>query len=399
MSKNTKNATKKAQGDLLSIKKSQASQTRKDMSTWRKAKAEATKPEFPRRARLVELAEDMLLDTHLSSQVELRVATSLMEKWQLVKASGEVDEETTELLQKSIAWGELLQHIYETPFWGHSLVEFLPSENDLFTTSLIPRQHVVPGLGLVLREVKDTEGIEYRNLVEYGASIVEFGSNDDLGIIFECAPIAIYRRYALSAWSEFVEIYGIPPRVLKIDTLDNESFERAKKMMQEMGSANWAIVDVTEDLTFGTGVADNGELFYSLIRAAKEEISLKICGVVLGQDTKHGNRSKEESSKELFEAKCLFDRRTATKIINNTILPALAQLDVIPADLTFLYPADEEEDNSELWNRTIQLLPYYDIPAEFIKEQFGIDVTERKTALGGAELSAKLKGGESDFFG
>lgn len=398
--KNTKKATKKSTGDLLAqIIKKQASLTSKDMKHWREARAYATRVENPRRDRLQDLIKDLLHDTHLSSQIENRRDRNLAERFVLKNSKGEIDEETTTMLNESIAFGETLKIIYETPFFGHSLFELLYSDKDLFKVSLLPRRNVIPDLGFILFDTSGDKGLYYREEKGYGTSILEIGGETDLGIIFDCGPATIYRRYALSSWSELAEIYGIPPRVLKCDTSDDESFARAQEMMQKMGASNWAVVDITEELTFAQGMSDNGQIFYLLIQVAKEEISLKVCGAQIGQDTKHGNRSKEETSQDLLEARCLSDRRTAKKFINNSLLPALENMGIIPSDLSFEYPADEEEDTSELWDRTIQILPYFDVSAEWIKERFGIDVTERKSTLNSAELSAKLSAGEPDFFG
>ena len=205
------------------------------------------------------------------------------------------------------------------------------------------------------------------------------GDPNDLGILFDCAPATIYKRYAMASWSEFCEIYGIPPRVLKINTDDSEAMERAADMMQRMGSANWAIVDKDEDLSFAAGVSDNGNIFQKLIYAAKEDVSLKICGATLGQDTQYGNRSKEESSLDLLEAKCSADRRMLERVMTSTVLPALARQGFIPEGLRFAYP--QEEDKEALWTRTVSLLPYYNVDEEWIRNTFGVEITEAKSQL------------------
>lgn len=370
------------------IVQKQASQTARDMQHWRKAKQEATRIDLPKRVQLDDLVTDLLYDTHLSSQMELRRDSSLAKPFTLLRPDGEADEETTALLAGSNAFGDLLATVLETPFFGHSLIELLPASDGLFTAALLPRRHVVPALGLLLLDVTSDKGICYREEAGYGSSIIEIGSANDLGILFDCAPATIYKRYAMASWSEFCEIYGIPPRVLKINTDDSEALQRASAMMREMGSANWAIVDKDEDLSFASGVSDNGSIFLQLIAAAKEDISLKICGAMLGQDTLHGNRSKEETGMELFEAKCLSDRRNAVRVMNATVLPALAALGIIPEGLTFAYP--QEEDRDALWQRTLSLMPYYNMDEEWLRNTFGVQIKDAKSPLAMPQLSAKL---------
>ena len=379
------------------IAQKQASQTARDMQHWRKAKQEATRIECPKRVQLNDLVTDLLYDTHLSSQMELRRDRSLAKPFSILNQDGKPDEDTTELLNKSNAFGELLRITLETPFFGHSLIEILPDSERGFTVSLLPRRHVVPPLGLLLLDVSSDKGIYYREDKGYGSSIIEIGYTDDLGILFDCAPATIYKRYAMASWSEFCEIYGIPPRVLKINTDDSEAMQRASAMMREMGSANWAIVDKDEDLSFASGVSDNGSIFFQLIAAAKEDISLKICGAMLGQDTLHGNRSKEETGIELLEAKCRSDRRMVERVMNATILPALSSLGIIPEGVSFAYP--QEEDKDALWQRTLALMPYYNMDEEWLRNTFGVAITDAKSPLSMLKAKEPTKlSSDYDFF-
>lgn len=361
------------------ITEKQASQTARDMQHWRRAKQVATRVDLPKRDLLDDLVNDLLYDTHLSSQMELRRDRSLAKPYTILKADGSTDEETTALLSQSGAFSMLMQIVLETPLFGHSLVEILPAPEGLFTANLLPRRHVVPKLGWILFDLSDSKGYDYRSDPGYGKTLIEMGDPNDLGILFDCAPATIYKRYAMASWSEFCEIYGIPPRVLKINTDDSEAMQRAADMMQRMGSANWAIVDKDEDLSFAAGVSDNGNIFQKLIYAAKEDVSLKICGATLGQDTQYGNRSKEESSLELLEAKCSADRRMLERVMTSTVLPALARQGFIAEGLRFAYP--QEEDKEALWTRTVSLLPYYNVDEEWIRNTFGVEITDAKSQL------------------
>ena len=389
------------------ITEKQASQTARDMQHWRRAKQVATRIDLPKRDLLDDLVNDLLYDTHLSSQMELRRDRSLAKPYTILKADGSTDEETTALLSQSGAFSMLMQIALETPFFGHSLVEILPAPEGLFTANLLPRRHVVPKLGWILFDLSDSKGYDYRSDPGYGKTLIEMGDPNDLGILFDCAPATIYKRYAMASWSEFCEIYGIPPRVLKINTDDSEAMQRAADMMQRMGSANWAIVDKDEDLSFAAGVSDNGNIFQKLIYAAKEDVSLKICGATIGQDTQYGNRSKEESSLELLEAKCSADRRMLERVMTSTVLPALARQGFIPEGLRFAYL--QEEDKEALWTRTVSLLPYYNVDEEWIRNTFGVEITDAKSQLPfGGQLAMRQQTGnrqeltanaEDPFFG
>ena len=82
-------ALHKATESLLEkIIQKQASQTSRDMRSWRDAKKEATKPDFPRRTRLVDIIDDMLHDLYLASKMELRRDRSLNKPFAILDAKG-----------------------------------------------------------------------------------------------------------------------------------------------------------------------------------------------------------------------------------------------------------------------------------------------------------------------
>lgn len=67
------------------------------------------------------------------------------------------------------------------------------------------------------------------------------------------------------------------------------------------------------------------------------------------------------------------------RIMTSTVLPALARQGFIPEGLRFAYP--QEEDKEALWTRTVSLLPYYNVDEEWIRNTFGVEITEAKSQL------------------
>lgn len=59
--------------------------------------------------------------------MELRRDRSLNKPFAILDAKGVTNEEVTKLLSDSIAFNELLTILFETPYWGHSLLELTPS--------------------------------------------------------------------------------------------------------------------------------------------------------------------------------------------------------------------------------------------------------------------------------
>ena len=366
------------------------SRTRADISTWKNALRAADNVENPRRARLQNLYTDILLDAHLTSQIELRMQHSLSVPF-VLKRESEIDEKNTALL-KAASWkNEIDREILWADYRGNSLIELTTENNTLCVTSL-PRNNIIPEKGILLLSEDDTTGIDYRNCREYGTWLLEFGSRTNYGLLNKAIPHVLFKRFAQSCWSELCEIYGIPPRFIKTDTQDPEMLSRAEAMLRDMGSAAYFIIDREESFEFAKGADTNGDVYNNLISLCNSEISLLITGAVIGQDTKNGNRSKEESSIKLLDKIVQADKKTLESYWNGTVIPALVKIGILPEGLT--YELQQEEDIEKLWGMTREALPYMDIDPEWMKDKFGIQVTGKKEVTGGGGLRIDT----SDFF-
>ena len=118
-------------------------------------------------------------------------------------------------------------------YWGYTLIELgdvIVNEDGkrMYTeTKIIPRKHVLPEYGVVVRQVGEDAktGVDYRadNLRDW---YIEVGSADDLGLYLKAATQTIPKKNALGFWDTFSEIFGMPMRIAKTTTRDDK--ERAK---------------------------------------------------------------------------------------------------------------------------------------------------------------------------
>ena len=382
--------TQRREGYVSKIVPKTISRTRADISSWKNALRAADNVENPRRARLQNLYTDILLDAHLTSQIELRMQHSLSVPF-VLKRESEIDEKNTALLKAARWKNEIDREILWADYRGNSLIELTTENNTLCVTSL-PRNNIIPEKGILLLSEDDTTGIDYRNCREYGTWLLEFGSRTNYGLLNKAIPHVLFKRFAQSCWSELCEIYGIPPRFIKTDTQDPEMLSRAEAMLRDMGSAAYFIIDREESFEFAKGADTNGDVYNNLISLCNSEMSLLITGAVIGQDTKNGNRSKEESSIKLLDKIVQADKKTLESYWNGTVIPALVKIGILPEGLT--YELQQEEDIEKLWGMTREALPYMDVDPEWMKDKFGIQVTGKKEVTGGVGLRIDT----SDFF-
>lgn len=354
------------------------SRVRKDLGSWRQALQMADSVEHPRRKALIDLYADVMLDALLTSQTEQRIGRTLAAEFSLKDISDNVDEENTRMLSGAVWFPLLVRYILESVFYGHSLVEFMGSDASRLDVCLIPRQNVVPEQGLFLYDSSDSKGEFYREMREYGTSILEFGSPGNYGLLNKAVPHALFKKFAHACWSELCEIYGIPPRYIKTNTQDPVMLDRAEDMLRDMGSAAYFIIDTTEEFQFAKGADTNGDVYNNLISLCNSEMSLLVSGAQIGQDTKNGNRSKEEVSVKQLEKYVGSDKRLVEDYMNSRVLPALCRLGVVPDGLRFSF--NSEEDTGELWSRTAQAMQYYEIDGTWIKDKFGIEIVGKRKA-------------------
>lgn len=368
-------------------------QTRQDIAKWRTALNGFNNTDSPSVYLLYNLYATILDDALLTSQIENRIQDSLGSSFNLRKKGGDIDEELTETYQNSELFNDIVTQIINSRFYGHSLIEIdwkQDGQNEpQLKVDLIPRQNVLSKTGVMLFDYNEDKGVKYRELPEFGTWILEFGKPGEKGLLNKAVPHALFKRFAQSCWSELCEIYGIPPRVYKTDASDPAAVSRGKKMMQDMGSAAWFIIDTTEEFEWAKGVNTNGDVYSNLMTFSDNQNSLLISGAIVGQDTKHGSNSKEETSQKLLTKLVMADMALVEMYMNSKVMPALARIGAVPADYVFNW--EISEDLQTLWNRTVQALAFFDVDPEWIKDKFGIEVTgvkQNAVPIPGTNLNA-----------
>lgn len=173
--------------------------TKKDIASWRRAWGLALNPERPLRAPLYDIYTDSLVDGHLSGIIAQRKGRTLGRKFKLTNAKGEESLEALQSFQREWFY-DFLSLALDSIYWGHSLIEFgdvVSDELGLRFTSveLIPRKHVVPEYGVILRDQGDEikKGIPYREGI-YAPWLIEVGNLVTLGYCLAPHPNTFQRR-------------------------------------------------------------------------------------------------------------------------------------------------------------------------------------------------------------
>lgn len=355
------------------VKKS-ITQTRRDIADWKWSKQLASSPSEPKMYLLQDIFSDITLDALLTSQLNNRREQTISAPFEMVTPDDKPDDRATKAVQEIPIVTDMLGHIWDSEWYGYSVVE-MSVKNGLKSLELINRRNIIPANGRFYPDTSMNNYIEYREIAEFGKWILEFNS-DGIGLLDKAIPHVLFKKFAQSCWSELCEIYGIPPRVMKTETRDPEMLDRAEAMMREVGTAAWFIIDKTEEFNFANGVNTNGDVYSNLINLCNNEISMLVSGAIIGQDTKHGNESKEKTSIAIFDRLVQADKRMVENYMNNVVIPAWVRIGWIPGT-TSLFKFKTVEDTDKLWQFVKELLPYKEVDNAFIQEKFGIKVSDK----------------------
>ncbi|HRO75780.1 MAG TPA: DUF935 family protein [Crocinitomicaceae bacterium] len=385
---------------LARIVRSSNVRSKKDIQQWRVALQQAENADNPKRILLYNVYNEILLDAHLSAEIERRVNALLGSRFDLYDENGTAQPEASVLLQKT--WFKnLLRYCWEKILWGHSLIEIdsLTADGLIGSVRLINRWHVIPEKGLVTLKQGDEAGINYRLDKKYAPWLFDIGDTDDLGLLNKCVPHVIFKRFAQSAYSEYCEILGIPPRVLKTDAYDKEHLNRSEDMLANMGTNSYAVIGKDEEIIFvQSGSGNSAETFTNLFKLSSNEISKLINGAVLGEDSADGSRAKEQVSHDIMKDIHQSDKTMIESLINEQILPHLVEMGYPFAGLSFEFVREKNlKEELDMALRIAQQFEMDDEGIAYMNQTFSVPVVKQKqqSAFGDMGATAKAK---PDFF-
>jgi hypothetical protein len=252
------------------------------LKKWKDAMTLAQLAENPNRKPLLDLYDSILLDSHLASVIESRTLKIKQSRFKLVDASGKTNPEINKLFE--LPWfNSFIHHAITAKFRGTTVVELwdLNSETmGLENVNAIEQENVLPLKGLIVKENGDETGYSYKEdpLKPY---YIQIGKNKDLGILKDVAPDALAKKFALAAWNEYIEKYGIPPRWVTTDSYSESRENELADMMANMVSNHWAVLKGNEKIEVMNSTGSSSyEIFDKHIERRNSEMTKRI----LGQD-------------------------------------------------------------------------------------------------------------------
>lgn len=295
-----------------------------DVQEWRDALKQAESISG-RRTKLYDLYADILLDTHLTSELEKRIMAITNSDIVFVNAKGEEVEEINTLIDTP-EFEEVLTEIQNAKNWGITLLEFTPGIK-IFQPNSIERRNIMPQKGLVVFDQYSDLGISYREGT-YANWVVEIGKPKELGLLLKAAFWVIIKRGGIGDFAQFAELFGMPTRIAEYDVFDEATRIELEKAMKEAGSANYILKPkgTNVELLENNNNAD-GSLYEKLIGICDKAISVLLLGQTLTTIDKSGSgfaqaTIHQETKDDIIKA----DKRFSRRILNNQIKRVLGNL-------------------------------------------------------------------------
>jgi len=361
---------------FISKPQQQVYRIRQDIQKWRNAVTVAESLINPNRYQLYQLYKDIVLDAHLSAAIQQRKNLTLSKTFCVVDKAGNEVEEKSKLIQTK--WfREFLEHSLDSEYYGYSLVQFDSLVDDNFNdVDLVPRIYVKPEFNLVVPTWAAIEGINYTES-PYKEWCIGVGKKHNLGLLMKAAPLVLWKKNAIGAWSVYQDAYGVPLAIGKTNSRDEVTRANLENTLKTISTGLSAVMDIDDTIEFlESKKPDAHMVFDAMINRCNSEISKLILGQTATMDEKSFVGSAEVQERVLIRVGEA-DEFFALNVINEQLLPMLNGLGF---GLDGYKIQAKEDDDLPLMDRMkidTELMKYYDLDEKYILETYGTVVTKK----------------------
>jgi phage gp29-like protein len=263
---------------------------KQDIGRWRLAIKEAESITTPNRFMMQQLYLDTVLNGHVTACIGKRYANVLKKGIEVVNEKGEVNDNLTKFYNKKFMF-DLIRYTLDARMYGYSLIQLGNMKNyefeELYT---IRRSNVNPEKEIVTRDFYSMEGIsvydsQYSDNLIWVKTPQEIGMVSNwgkcgYGLLYKVAPYELWCKQAFTLWSEYQQLFGMPLRIGKTNSRDEQMRSQMSEMMANMGAAAWAVIDTDDEVQFAdTGNMTGGnEVYLTMIDKVEKIISKILLG-------------------------------------------------------------------------------------------------------------------------
>jgi hypothetical protein len=361
---------------VLQIAQEFQDRSRKNITKWRDSNTAAENPEDPRWYLLQDLIDDLILDAHLASVIDVRKSATLNHRFYVRdKKTKETLEEQTDFLNKQWFY-EFLDSALDSVFRKYTIAQFF-RVNDKPAFKLIPRRNICPQLGRMYIEVSGSAFVNYNEV----PNVIEIMHTGKFGLINDVIPNVIWKRDAMQAYAEFSERFGKP--LITATTNNKAEAPRISKSLVELGDAGTGVLPAGTTITVHD-LANAGNPEKTYIENAKlqdNQVSKRMIGSTTIVD-EGANRSQTQVHIATLDDKIAqSDRRNMIFCVNDRLFPILNSLgfDFDTEKHEFVFDETEDLTLNQQWEITKSAIESgYEMDAEELKKTFNLPITGKR---------------------
>ncbi len=379
---------KKAKKLEREMRKQALSRAAVQINVWKNARVSAESILMPNNTQIITVFRDIEIDAHLWALMQTIRLKVMANKFQVYDSSDNVDEEATEVFQKK--WfRNIIKEVVDSDFYGFSLVQLGDIVNNCFTDSyLVPREYVVQQKRGVKKTLGDPMNLIPFDSPQYVNWIVPIGEERNLGILDKAAPLVIKKKEVLSAWSEAAELFGMPLRIGKTNINNPENKSNMENMLENMGEAAWGVFDTEDDIELKeTSKTDFSNMYDKFIERVNSELSKLVLLQTGTTDEKAfvGSANVHENIlKDVIESYII----RVEDLTNEVLMPICERHGIVKLGTYIKANNEQKLSPKELFDVVKDLLSHYNVPEDWILENFEVPV-EKKEEVKPEEIDPK----------
>ncbi len=392
---------KKMMRTVIELQRVTDAVTRHDIEDWRKAWQLAINVDSPNRSRLYDIYRDVDVDLHLTGCVAQRCGFVMSKSFKLVDASGREDGDALHLFDQ-LWFKEFMRLALESRCWGYSLIYLGDVSRDgdgcpaFRGLRLVPRKHVVPEHGRIIRNVTDDwrTGTDWREAAD--AWYIGIGRTDDLGLYHKAATQTIPKKNMMAFWDSFGEIFGMPMRIARTMSRDPKEKAVLERMMREAAHNLAIITGMDTQIEFvESGKGDAFNVYDRRIDRANSELSKLTIGQTMTIED-GSSLSQSQTHLKVLENLVESDRDMIRDAVNNELLPRMVLHGFPVEGLRFEW--DDAVDYTPEQQRAYETMisDRYEVDGSYFAEKYGMPVGERRNTAAlpadTASLAQALRG-------
>ncbi|HAX15726.1 MAG: hypothetical protein CMF34_01895 [Leeuwenhoekiella sp.] len=318
--KNSLELAGKSQKVMLDLVRQQHSVYRQEISDYQMARLERLNTQAPATYLLQTLYKDVILDAHLTAVMENRILRIVNKRFVIKDEKGVADHERSEFLNRR--WfTDTVRYVMESIFYEYSLIHWIKDvDGKILKARKIPREHVNPDRGIVVKSVYDQTGLPYE---EFPFDLQLAKLYDGYGLLEKAAPLTILKRHSWASWDEFEQIFGMPIRIAKLGTMNDEVKNEVASWLKTMGTASYGVFPQFADIEIKeANNRDAFNVFMKKIETVDSQLSILVNGQTMTtQDGSSRSQAEvhENTQDELTEA----DLRNVVHWLNDNLVPVL----------------------------------------------------------------------------